>query len=240
MKSFLLAGFLIASVSGYGQSFIRSKDKDAILIDTTVKPAPFETTFINDSSYEDPLLTSYKYRTLQLGKIKLESGRLIACDAIDLHKNIAFVQDFPKGEFPVQISIGWDDSDSEFPIYLRIKFSNEPVTRWAYALKPGMKDFPLADTGILHCFYSKYSGTSVLIDQTANLDLNKKSHREWTKMLIKDGDEIEYPGTARLIKFGKHSLAMFQGEDSNYCYQYYIGYDKEGRICRFLKDLGTL
>ena len=98
-------------------------------------PTIFETAFKKGTTQTKGNLIFNLYGII-VGKIKISSGRIIACDPMIMEEyGIAFTQQFPTGEFPVQFAIA-ELKGAETIAYVRINFSNEPVVKWEYALLP--------------------------------------------------------------------------------------------------------
>jgi Protein of unknown function (DUF4241) len=205
-------------------------------IDTSARPIIFETSFLNDTSYFDTF-NPYRFYTVDLGKIKIESGKIIVCDPVELHIAEALEQEFPKGEFAVQLSILMDDDTSSKTVaYCRIKFSDKPVKKWTLALKPGEKERKVTEAHFNSFYYSGIGvGVGVIIDKVTSKILNKKSHTEWGNLFINKFNEPDKQGIVN--KFNGHSLAAYNGFDGT-TFRVYIGYDAQGNICRLLVDGG--
>ena len=205
----------------------------------TARPLVFENAFLNDPNFEEPTLYA-RFYTIELGKLKVESGRLIACDASDMHLIFPFTETFPKGEFPVQLSIvKGEPGEYEYVAYTRVLFSNKPVKRWAYALKPG--DYfrePSDSISRIRCVFMGDMGmqSTVIVDSIANKDFIKKSHLEWGEVFVNKFQKMT--NKAFIHSFDKHNLAAVS-TFFNPCYATYIGYDENGKPCRLLLDPGN-
>jgi hypothetical protein len=231
-SSFLILLFVASALRGSG-SGLDSIPK------ATARPLVFENAFLNDPKFEDPTVFASFY-TVEVGKIRIETGRLIACDASDMHKNLAFHQTFPKGEFPVQLSVVKAEAgESEYIAYTRVLFSNNPVKKWAYALRPG--DYPREPSDSvsrIRCIFWGDMGmqTTVIADSVSSVAFNKKPHNEWGNVFV---DRFKKKGEKAFIhSFNSHNLVSV-ATFFNPCYAAYIGYDYEGKPCRLLLDPGN-
>lgn len=205
----------------------------------TARPFVFENAFRNDPSIVDPTVFA-RFYTIGVGKIKIETGKLIACDASDMHHNLAFIETFPKGEFPVQLAIVKGEAgEYEYVAYTRILFSDKPVKRWAYALRPGEIFREPSDTITrFRCAFFGDMGmqSTVIADSVANSLFVKKSHREWGDIFV---DRFKRIGERSFIhSFDSHNLVSIS-TFFNPCYASYIGYDDKGKPCRLLLDPGN-
>ena len=205
----------------------------------TARPLVFENAFRNDPKFEDPTVYASFY-TINIGKIKIETGRLVACDASDMHNNAAFMVNFPKGEFPVELAVvKADPGEAEYIAYTRIVFSNKPVKKWAYALKPG--DFfrePSDSVSRIKCVFLGDMGmqSTVIADSVSRNAFVKKTHMEWGEVFV---DRFKKTGSKGFIySFNEHNLVSVP-TFYNPCYAAYIGYDDQGKACRLLLDPGN-
>jgi len=205
----------------------------------TARPLVFENAFRNDPDFEDPTVMS-RFYTVEVGKIKIETGKLIACDASDMHRNAAFTEVFPKGEFRVQLAfVKADAGEQEYLAYTRIIFSDKPVKKWVYALKPGDWFRETWDTvSRVRCVFWGDMGmqSTVIIDSASKAAFVKKPHLEWGEVFV---DRFTRTGQNAFIhSFGNHNLVSVY-TFFNPCYASYIGYDDKGRPCRLLLDPGN-
>lgn len=202
------------------------------------EPALFETAFFNLSSYKQDTFTIY-FAAVDIGEINSETGRLIVCDPIVMRDIKPFVQQFPIGRFRVQLSIA-NYKGKETVAFSRIYFSDQPVVKWEFALHSGQRQASIfGDT--LYA-YSVDGAAAIFIDERANQafaalertddvlferatrdEMNKHDHGSW-----------QY-GT---YSFEGHNLVSFTTGVGDGRYGAYVGYDKDGKICRLLTDFG--
>ncbi|HEX8504410.1 MAG TPA: DUF4241 domain-containing protein, partial [Hymenobacter sp.] len=197
-------------------------------------PVVFEAAF-HQKTLAFSVNDSLDFRVYEIGKLKIESGYLIACDPIVMNEGVAFTQRFPVGQFSVQLAMAkW--AGDERVAFSRILFSNEPVAHWSFALTPGQKPLSLRDSTV-YC-YGVDGGAGVFIDKIANRVFAMKSHRDWEYIFIKKAEENGYKGF--IHNFDQHNLATFSTGMGDGCYATYIGYDEKGRVCRLLTDFGLV
>jgi hypothetical protein len=177
----------------------------------------------------------FSFYNYDIGKIKIESGKVIACDPIVMHDATPFTQVFPKGEFLVQLAMV-KVKDYERVALSRIVFSEKPVSKWEFALKEGQKPISLKDTSF-YC-YGVDGGMGIFIDSISNVTFNQKDPKEWEKTFIKMAEENGNRG--HMHSFDNHNLAAFSTGYGDGCYATYIGFDKEGNVCRLLTDFGII
>ncbi|MDZ4794426.1 MAG: DUF4241 domain-containing protein [Bacteroidota bacterium] len=238
-KTLLLTVFCCSLCLAFGAPFPDWREGTDTLPKITARPLVFENAFRNDSTWEDPTVLASFY-TIAIGKIKIETGRLIACDASDMHNTQAFIETFPTGEFPVQLSIVKGEAgEYEYVAYTRILFSDKPVKKWAYALKQGEIPREPSDTVTRYrCAFFGDMGmqSTVLTDSLTNDLFIQKPHTEWGNVFVTKFNKIS--NKAFIHSFDNHNLISI-ATFFNPCYASYIGYDDKGKPCRLLLDPGN-
>jgi hypothetical protein len=199
-----------------------------------IEPVIFEAAFYKDTKVRQGNL-DYSFNTLDIGKIKIESGKIIACDPIVMQNGIAFAQNFPIGKFPVQLAMAKLPND-ERVAFSRIIFTNNDVAKWEVALQPGQQPISITDTTI-YC-YGVDAGTALFIDETANNIFSHVEPSEWENVFIKKLEEAKNRGF--IHDFDGHNLATFSTGYGDGCYATYIGFDDKGAVCRLLTDFGLI
>lgn len=243
--SVLLALVMLVSCKDYGQTKNAGlgtgdvkPDSSKPLISTTFKgatyPIIFEAAFDSSTkvSMSNTIVGFYKY---DLGKIKIESGKIVACDPIVMKDATPFTHIFPKGEFPVHLAMA-KIYDYERVAFSRIVFSDKPIAKWEFALLAGQKPISLNDSSA-YC-YGVDAGTGLFIDSLSKALFDKKSQSEWQHVFVtkasKNGDK------GFIHEFEGHNLATFTTGLGDGCYSTYIGFDKEGKVCQLLTDFGII
>jgi len=197
-------------------------------------PDIFEAAFSNDTKVTQGDLT-YSFYKLDIGKIKIESGKLIACDPIVMHDASPFTQNFPIGDFPVHLAMAKTHND-ERVAFSRIVFSDKAITKWEFALQKGQKPIPLKDTSF-YC-YGVDGGTGIFIDSISNTIFNKKDQSDWENVFITKAEKNSYKGY--IHDFEGHNFATFSTGYGDGCYATYIGFDNQGKVCQILTDFGLV
>jgi hypothetical protein len=193
-------------------------------------PIIFEAAFINGTQVRQGH-DSYRFFKYEIGKIKIETGKIIACDPIVMHDASPFTQVFPIGEFPVSLAMAKALNDTRVA-FSRITFSDSPITKWEFALRKGQNQISLTDT-IIYC-YGVDAGTGIFIDSISNKVFNQKNKMVWDYVFTTKAKENEYLGYT--YEFDGHNLATFSTGFGDGCYATYIGLDKDGKICKLLTD----
>ena len=202
----------------------------------TAVPALFENAFIKGTTLNVNNKTVYFYG-VTIGNLKIVSGRIAACDPLHIDEyGIPFTQNFPTGEFPVQLSIG-RLNDKESVAFARINFSDEPVQKWEFALQPGQKPLPVG--GDKMHGYSVDGGVGIFIDDVASKVLDKAAVEDFESVLFKEMDKhYRNDWKYTMYGFGSHNLAAFSSGFGDGYYPTYIGFDASGKPCRLLTDFG--
>ena len=203
-----------------------------------VLPKIFETAFFEGTTMTQDSL-KIRFYSVDIGMLNVESGKLIACDPIVMNDAKPFVQTFPSGKFPVQLSIA-KIRDDERVAFSRIYFSDKPVVRWEFALDSGMKQIPI--DGVYG--YGVDGGIGLFIDAKANNEftrLSKSDDELWSTVFV-DLMEKNYRNTWQYIlySFQGHNLASFSTGYGDGHFGTYVGYDNDGQPCRLLTDFGLV
>ncbi|RYD59092.1 MAG: DUF4241 domain-containing protein [Sphingobacteriales bacterium] len=204
-------------------------------------PAYLENAFTEGFAYTDEDNSIFKFHTTNMGMLKVQDGKIIACDPIVFYEEPPFKDDFPKGSFPVELAIASIDGNDERIGLARIKFSDNAPVKWDCTLCDGQDISTLEPDEYFG--YGVDSGTGGFMDTSAatvllqelsrdadfgeklvdQLDKNYKDTRSW-QMWEKDGANV----------------AMFTSGWGDGLYASYIGYDDNGNICRLVTDFGLL
>lgn len=199
-------------------------------------PFIFETAFSKGSTEKVDESTAYLCG-ITIGKIKSNSGHIIACDPMHIDEyGIPFTQVFPAGEFPVQLSILRVDGEERIA-FARIFFSDAPVAKWEFALLPGQSPIPLHGNKMYG--YSVDAGVGIFIDEAAAkaLDFEKVSSME--APLFKEMEQHQHGGWRyAMYNFSNYNAAAFTTGTGDGRYATYTGFDAKGNPCRLLTDFG--
>jgi hypothetical protein len=246
MKYFLIAICFIACKNPF-------KPKDLPKISTevldTIKQAPtridaepalFETAFIRGTKQKGNS-ADFNFYGITIGKLNVVSGHIVACDPLHIDEyGKPYTQIFPKGEFPVQLSIA-EVGGEETVAFARINFSNEPVTKWEFALLEGQE--PLAVGGKEIHGYGVDGGIGIFMDQEAIKALDQDQLTQIEEGIYKDiYKEMEkhyrYDWKYAMFDFRGHNLAAFTTGVGDGRYPSYVGFDANGQPCRLVTDFG--
>jgi len=201
----------------------------------TAQPHLFEAAYIKGTTQilNDSTVQLYG---INIGTIKLPSGRLIACDPILVEEyGIPFTQQFPTGEFPVQLSIARQGPEERIA-FARIKFSDEPVAKWEFALLKDQEPLPVGGKK-KHGFVVD-GGLGIFADAEAIKSLNTAAMQSLSDTVYREMDKhTHYDWRYNIHESGSHNLAMFSTGFGDGVYSTYIGFDAGGKPCRLLTDM---
>ncbi len=202
-----------------------------------VFPEIFESSFLKgtEAKWNNFVQVFYPF---DIGQINIASGKIIACDPINIHAGIAFAQEFPIGQFHVQLAIAKGGEDERVG-FSRILFSDNEVVKWEFALPPGQEQISI--TGDICYAYGVDSGTGLFIDEEANKIFNQKDLEVWNEVFITSMEKY-YRNTWSYIlhEFDGYNLAAFSTGLGDGHYATYVGYDSQGNICRLLTEFGLI
>lgn len=199
------------------------------------KPALFETAFVKGTKDK---IKNFEFNLygVTIGNIKITSGHIVACDPFLFEEyGKPYTQTFPNGEFPVQLSIAHLENKGETIAFARIKFSDEPVAKWEYAL---LKDENQVAVGSDDApGYVVDAGHGMFIDEKALDTLNKKNLNYQNGEVYKQIRKNYRNGWgATIYNFSEYNLAAFTSGLGDGYYSTYIGFDASGKPCRLLTD----
>lgn len=173
--------------------------------------------------------TEITFEKIALGNLKLSSGQIIATDPVTLSDAIAFNENFPVGEFPVELAMADINANKDRRVaFARVKFSDKPIRKWEFALLPGQTPIPLKSKEIYG--YGVDSGLGLFVDQAAKDSLNTLLDKNWDNMFSEKFEDYLNYG------FQNHNAVFFSTGYGDGFYATYIGRDSEGKICQLLTD----
>jgi hypothetical protein len=193
------------------------------------------------------LNTAGVLRVIQIGKLAVPSGKIVACDPLVFFDSRPFTHAVPTGEFAVILSIARFEED-ERVAFAKIVFSHKATIRWADALVDGP-----AATGANPATEFRYpvdSGTGSFMDaQTAEMvfekiqksDHNGPEHlsnrliKEMEKNRVASGDWANF----RIADSGLN-LVIFSSGFGDGGYRSYFGLDKDGQVTELITDFEVI
>lgn len=203
----------------------------------TTKPEIFETAFFEGTQVNVDTI-HLQFYSVDIGKINIESGKIIACDPIIMRDMKPFVQAFPIGQFPVHLAIAKFHNDERVG-FSRIYFSNKPVVKWEFALQKGQEQVLIF--GDTFYSYSVDGGIGLFLDEKANIEFVKDDSQSVLDEIFKEMDKHTHVSWQfGLCKLNDHNLVAFSTGFGDGHYATYVGYDDNGQPCRLLTDFGMV
>lgn len=176
---------------------------------------------------------------LEIGKLGVPSGRIVACDPFICDRTEAFSRRVPTGKFPVQLAIAKLPND-ERVAFARILFADRPAVRWEMALRPGqtLKDLK---PGYIHG-YGVDTGTGAFMDAATLAPYLAATADEAATMRLVDVLNAAPVGSrAWLLRpYGQANVAMFSSGWGDGFYASYFGLDAAGRVVALVTDFGVV
>lgn len=201
----------------------------------TTNPLIFEKAFISGTTAKVNVNTVELYG-INIGKLHITGGRIVACDPLHIDEyGIPFTTIFPTGSYPVQLAVARLGQE-EMIAFSRIMFSDEPVTKWEYALQAGQQQVPITEEKKYG--FSVDGGVGIFADEQTIKLLNAEQLTSMNTPLYKSMDVHRHKGW----KYGlypadsTHNVAIVTTGAGDGYYASYVGLDKNGKPCRLLTD----
>jgi len=191
-------------------------------------PQIFEGSFMTETKVAQ-FGTEITFDKISVGNLKVLSGQIVATDPVTLSDAIAFNENFPIGEFPVELAMADINANKDRRIaFARIKFSDKPIRKWEFALLPGQTPIPIKSKEIYG--YGVDAGLGLFVDQVAKNSLNTLLDKNWDNIFSeKLKDYLNY-------SFQNQNAVFFSTGYGDGFYATYIGRDSDGKICQLLTD----
>lgn len=231
----LLAGHgASAGVPDYEEAFTRAFDADyRLTVDEAAEDAP-------------PRIYATSFRTLELGKLKIVSGRIAACDPfVSIDTYPPFTEQVPNGAFPVRLAIAQGGINDGRIAFARVDFSAEPAVKWKLALTDGQDLATLKNGEIFG--YPVDAGTGAFYDPKAaevvieELKSNPDVWEDWQTEGEANGKAAgSKPNFFLMLPAGETNVAMFASGWGDGFYASYFGFGKDGRIVALVTDFAII
>jgi hypothetical protein len=209
----------------------------------TAKPDIFETAYFEGTEVKVNDTIRLTFYPVNIGKVILETGKVVACDPVMTYEQEPFTTQFPTGLFPVQLAIAKvNGNENELVGFSRILFSEEPVVKWEFAFKKGQE--PISIFGDSMYYYPVDGGLGQFMDVSSFNRLTKLDKHTQSQVLYHLFAELD-KHTRRSWQFANTNekdinIVAFTSGFGDGRYPTYIGYDKSGQPCRLLTDFGLV
>lgn len=177
---------------------------------------------------------------LEIGKLAVPSGRIVACDPFVCDGIEAFSRRVPVGKFPVQLAVARLSHGEERVAFARILFADRPAARWVMALRPGQIPRELEPGHIYG--YGVDTGTGAFMDAEAQAAYVAATADEAaTERLVTALNDAPVGSRAWLLRpFGHANVVMFSSGFGDGFYASYFGLDGAGRVVALVTDFGVV
>lgn len=185
------------------------------------------------------------FRIVELGRLKITSGQIVACDPLVYFDAPAFTVTVPPGDYPVRLAYAVLAEDHYRVALARVDFSSAPAVRWEMALTPGQSLETLKKGEVFT--YGVDSGTGAFADADAFAWADTRSDGEalsdaWISAGEAEGAARAIPhGFLALVEAGPRSnIAIFSSGWGDGGYASWFGYDAEGRVVALVTDFAVV
>ena len=181
------------------------------------------------------------FRTLELGRVSIRSGRIAACDPFLYASHPPFDQPVTNGEHRVRLAIVEGGMSEGRVAFARVDFAPGPVLGWKLALLEGQALSDLKPGDIFG--YPVDSGTGAFLDPLAGEAAEKLRGREgdvWERWRD-DGEENGRradlkPNFFLMLPMPPANIAMFASGWGDGYYASWFGFAEDGRAVALVTD----
>ena len=184
------------------------------------------------------------FRVFEAGRLRLPSGKVIACDPFVNMDRPAFTVSVPPGEYPVQLALVDGGNNARRVAFARISISSEPAVRWEMALVAGQDAATLKSDEIFG--YPVDAGTGSFLDA-------ETAAAAWPKMMadediaqgwITQGDKLSAGSATPTfhldVAMGPGNIVEFTSGWGDGFYASWFGFDAQGRVAALVTDFAVV
>jgi len=201
------------------------------------QPSIFEDAFSGHFNHTDATQTLYSFSPKALGKFNCVSGKLVACDPFAYYGDAPFEAVFPTGQFPVELAVAKMKNDERVG-FSRIVFSGQHPVKWQMGILPGEDVSTL--TGDRVFGYGVDSGTGCFLDasqaEAYSKFIDDETGENYNKVSAELQKNTSNTWTSLIWQQENLTVPMFSTGWGDGSYASYIGFDKDGAICRLVTD----
>ncbi|MBD2004244.1 MULTISPECIES: DUF4241 domain-containing protein [Cyanophyceae] len=185
-------------------------------------------------------------RSYQVGKLRLTSGRLVACDPLAfLLGTVPFATHFNPGLYPVILSVAYNENNEEPQLaYAMLRLDEQTPVRWEMATRPGeslsfLKEGEIFGYGVdsgIGCFMDE-DAAEILVESTWEAETEEEELVTKLENLLDENISLGFL-LANLIvdqTTGANIIAFTSGLGDGF-YPSYFGYDAEDKIVNVITD----
>ncbi len=203
-------------------------------------PVYLEEAFSTGFTKTDADKDVFTFSMVEVGKLNVAKGKIIACDPICLYFEDPFIDDFPIGQFPVELAIAKINNEDECVGYARIKFSESRPVRWQLALTEGQDMSTLENDEYFG--YGVDSGTGSFMDISGYQEYDElyKDEEAFNEVTQRLKENYKDTRTWLLWQGSEGNAALFSSGYGDGLYATYVGFDAAGKICRLVTDFALM
>ncbi|MBO9662292.1 DUF4241 domain-containing protein [Dokdonella sp.] len=185
--------------------------------------------------------TTFAFRTEDVGRVDLPTGRLAAFDPFVEFEAEPFEKELPRGSFPLRLAIARSGDDERIAL-AKIAFSDARIARWELALVEGQDPATLKPGEFFG--YGVDSGTGSFMDEAAMHAYAGRLRREgeeFSDHLI-EAMEKTYVHTRSwlLLPTERGTVALFSSGYGDGAYATYFAYDAQQNLVAAITDFGVI
>lgn len=215
----------------------------AALFDRAFEPG--FTASVNEAGEgERPALMRVGFSALELGRVSIRSGRIIACDPFVMIDHPAFTQPVANGEHRVRLAVVEGGSSDGRIAFARVDFSAGPVVRWKMALIEGQDIARLKAEEFYG--YPVDAGTGAFLDPLAGaaaralLGQNPDAWQHWQLEGEENGRKAGLkPNFFLNLPMPPANIAMFASGWGDGHYASWFGYSADDRAVALVTDFAV-
>jgi hypothetical protein len=176
----------------------------------------------------------------RVGDLFLPTGQLVACDPFVSPDMEPFSLPFPRGTFPIVLSVAQIATDQRIA-YATVRFKQSTPVAWDM-LTVGNQDTSKLKEGEFFG-YPVDAGTGCFMDQKTGRMLNERMSQDniFFETLIAEMDKTYQHTWSWLdMKFGESNLIAFSSGYGDGVYATYAGFDADGEVSVVVTDFSII
>jgi hypothetical protein len=175
---------------------------------------------------------------IEAGKLKLNTGRIIATDPILLYDDESFSERVKPGSYSVYIYVGKAGKRKRQTVAAEIRFNDNDVVKWDMALLKGESSKGFSYDEFMG--FEVENGLACFMDEKVMemLDLMSEEELEAYEAKVKEAVRKSDNSLADIIMDEKSSLniIVFASGWNEGTFPNYYGYDKNNKLSRLVTD----
>ena len=175
---------------------------------------------------------------IEVGKLQLLTGRIIATDPILMYDDESFSQHVKPGTYPVYIYVGKTGDRKKQTVAAELRFSNSGIVKWEMALLRGESSKEFAHDEFMG--YEVENGLGCFMDESVLGIMDVMSEEELEKYEKNVMEEIRKSenscGNIIIDKKMGSNIIIFASGWNEGTFPTYYGFDKNNKLARLVTD----